>query len=111
MEQGLYAKFVKLRWKDLKSIAENKNKNEATFKFQGLSTRSQHWFDLGFDCIEVNFSTREPDFNNIFFKSMTIHKIQIYLDLSSSNSKFKMCGNIQASQWWPNPQLFSEVFK
>ena len=40
MEQGLYAQFVKIRRKDLKFIAENKNKNEAKFKFQGQSTRS-----------------------------------------------------------------------
>ena len=34
-EQGLYAHVVKLRRKDLKFIPENKNKNEAKFKFQG----------------------------------------------------------------------------
>ena len=37
------------------------NKIEAKIKFQGLSTRSQRWFDLAFDWIEVNFSTRETD--------------------------------------------------
>ena len=30
-------------------------------KFQGLSARSQRWFDIYFDWIEVNFITREPD--------------------------------------------------
>ena len=44
MEQGLYAQVVKLRRKDLKFIAENKNKNEAKFKFQGQSTKSQRYF-------------------------------------------------------------------
>ena len=40
-EQGLYAQVVKIRQKYLKFIAENKNKNEAKFKFQGQSVRSQ----------------------------------------------------------------------
>ena len=61
-----------LRQKDLKLIAANKNKNEAKFKFEGLSTRSQRWFHIYFDCIEVNFSTCEPGF-------YPIHKIQIRL--------------------------------
>ena len=58
MEQGLYEKVVNLRQKYLKLIASNENKNEAKFKFQGQSARSQRWFDLDFDWIEVNFSTR-----------------------------------------------------
>ena len=53
MEQGLYAQVVKLCRKDLKFIVANKNKNEAKFKFQGQSARSQHWFDLDFDWIEI----------------------------------------------------------
>ena len=61
--------MVKLRRKDLKLIASNKNKDEANLKFQSLSERSQRWFDLDFDWIEVNFSTREPDLYNIFFQS------------------------------------------
>ena len=61
MEQGLYAQVVKLRRKDLKFAAVDKNKNEAKFNFRRLSARSQRWFDIEFDCIEVNFSTREPD--------------------------------------------------
>ena len=65
-EQGLYAQVVKLRLNDLKLIAANKNKNEAKFKFQGRSERSQCWFDIDFDWIEVNFSTREPYFYKIF---------------------------------------------
>ena len=60
-----------------KLIAENKNKNEAKFKFQDQSTRSQRWFDLEFDSIEVIFITRETYFY-IFFRSMTIHRIQIH---------------------------------
>ena len=71
--------MVKLRRKDLKFIAANKNKNEDKFKFRGQSTRSQRWFDLDFDWTEVNFSTREPDFYKKISKSMTIHKIQIHL--------------------------------
>ena len=61
-EQGLYAQVVKLRQKYLKCIAANKNKNEAKFKFQGLSARSQRWFDIEFHWIWVDFSTRETDF-------------------------------------------------
>ena len=78
-EQGLYAQVVKLCWKDLKSTAANKNKKDNKFNFQGQSTISHRWFDIGLDWIEVNFSTREPDFYKIFFKAMTIHKIQIHL--------------------------------
>ena len=61
-EKGIYAQVVKLHRKDLKFIAANKNKNEAKFKFQGLPVRSQRWFDLDFDWVEVNFITRDPDF-------------------------------------------------
>ena len=61
-EKGLYAQVVKISRKDLKFIAENNNKNEARFKFQGLSAISQRQFDLYFDCIEVIFSTYDPDF-------------------------------------------------
>ena len=59
MEQVLYAQVVKLPRKDLKFIAANKNKNEAKVKFQGQFARSQSWFDIEFDCIEVNFITHE----------------------------------------------------
>ena len=68
MQQGLDAKVVKLRRNDLKSIAENKNKNDAKFKLQGQSVRSHPWFDLDFDWIEVNFITREPDFYKKLFQ-------------------------------------------
>ena len=68
-----------LHQKDLKFVASDKNKNEAKFKFQNKSTISQRWFDLEFDWIEVNFSTRKPDLYLNFFKSMMIHKIQIHL--------------------------------
>ena len=51
-----------LRQKYLIFTDANKNKNEAKFKFQGQSARSQLWFGLDFDCIEVNFSTSEPYF-------------------------------------------------
>ena len=61
MEQELYAQVIRISRKDLKFVATDKNKNEAKFKFQGQSARSQRWFDLDLDWIEVNFSTREPD--------------------------------------------------
>ena len=69
MEQGLYAQVVKIRRKDMIFFATDKNKNEAKFKFQGQSTRSQRWFDLDLYWIEVNFSTREPDFYKKLFQS------------------------------------------
>ena len=62
MEKILFAQFVKLWCKDLKFVATDKNKIEAKFKFQGQSTRSQLWFDLDLNWVEINFSTREPDF-------------------------------------------------
>ena len=80
MEQALYAQVVMLRLKDLKFIAENKNKNESKFKFQGQSVRSQRWFDIDFYWIEVSFSTHEPDFYKRNSKAMTIHRIQIHLN-------------------------------
>ena len=55
MEQGLYAQVVKLRHKDLQFVAAYKNKNEAKFKFQGQSARSQIWFDIDLDWIEIKF--------------------------------------------------------
>ena len=61
MEQSLYAKVVKLFRKYLKFSATDKNNNEAKFKFQGQSARSQLWFDLDLDWIKVNFSSSEPD--------------------------------------------------
>ena len=79
-EQGLYAQVVKISRNDLKFIAENRNKNEAKFKFQGQYERSHRWFDLDFDWIEVNFSTREPDLYKNFFRDMKINKIQIHLN-------------------------------
>ena len=61
IEQGLYAQVIMLSQKDLKCFATDKIKNEAKFKFQVQSARSQRWFDIDFYWIEVNFSTREPD--------------------------------------------------
>ena len=69
MEQLFYAQVIMLRQKDLKFVAAYKNKNEAKFKFQGQSARSQRWFDLDFDWVEVNFSTRKPDFYKKLFQS------------------------------------------
>ena len=59
MEQGLYAQVIMLRRKYLKFVVTDKNKNEAKFKFQGQSARSQRWFGLSFNWIEVNFITCE----------------------------------------------------
>ena len=49
MGKVLYAQGVMLCRKDLKITEASKNKNEAKFKFQGQSARSQRWFDLDFD--------------------------------------------------------------
>ena len=54
--------MIRIRQKDLKFVATDKNKIEAKFKFQGQYARSQRWFDIDLDWIEVQFSTREPDF-------------------------------------------------
>ena len=69
MEQSLYAQVVKVCRKDLKFVAIDQNKSAAKFKCQGLSARSQPWFDLDLDWIEINFSTREPDFYKKLFQS------------------------------------------
>ena len=58
-----------LHQKYLKYFATDNIENEAKFEFQGQSVRSQHQFDLEFDWIEVNFSTREPDFYKKLFQS------------------------------------------
>ena len=58
-----------LRRKDLIFTDANKNKNEAKFKFQGQSAISQPWFDLEFDWIELNFSTRDTNFFKKPFQS------------------------------------------
>ena len=68
-EQSLYAKVIKFRRKDLKFDAEDKNKNESKFKFQGQPGRSRLWFDLNLDWIDINFSTCEPDFYKKLFQS------------------------------------------
>ena len=46
MEQSLYAQVFKFCRKDLKFVVTDKNKNEAKFKFQGQSARSQIWLIL-----------------------------------------------------------------
>ena len=58
MEQGLYTQVVMLCRKYLKLTEADKNKNEAKFNLQGQFARSQSLFDLYFDWIEENFSTR-----------------------------------------------------
>ena len=68
MEQGLYAQVIRIRRKDLEFVATDKIKIEAKFKFQGQSARSQRWFDLDLDWIEVNSSTSEPDLYKKLFQ-------------------------------------------
>ena len=68
-EQSLYAQVIMFWRKDLKFDAADKNKNESKFKFQGQSARSKLWFDLDLDWIDINFSTREPDFYKKLFQS------------------------------------------
>ena len=50
-------------------VAADKNKNEAKFKFQGQSARSQLWFDLDLNWVDINLSTREPDLYKKPFQS------------------------------------------
>ena len=69
MERSLYAQVIKFRRKDLIFDAADKNKNESKFKFQGQSARSQLWFDLDLYWIDMNFSTREPNFYKKLFQS------------------------------------------
>ena len=69
MEQSLYAQVIKFWRKDLQYDAADKNKTESKFKFQGQSARSQLWFDLDLDWIDIHFSTREPDFYKKLFQS------------------------------------------
>ena len=54
----------------MKIVATDYNKSEAKFKFHGQSARSQLWLDLDLDCIEINFSSREP---NLYKKCFQIH--------------------------------------
>ena len=68
MEKSLYSQVIRIHRKGLKFVATDKNKNEAKFKFQGPLARSQQWFDLDLDWIEMNFSTREPDFYKKLFQ-------------------------------------------
>ena len=49
--------------------AVHKNKNDSKFKFQGQSARSQLWFDIDLDCIDMNFSTHETDFYKKLFQN------------------------------------------
>ena len=69
MEQSVYAQVIKFWRKDMIFDAADKYKNESKFKFQGQSGRSQLWFDLDLDWIDMNFSTREPDLYKKLFQS------------------------------------------
>ena len=64
--------------KDLKFDAADKNKNASKFKFRGQSARSIYWFDLDLIWIDINFSTREPDYIRNFSKITTMSKKQIH---------------------------------
>ena len=55
--------------KGLKITEADKNRNGDKFRFQGQYARPQRWFDLGFDWIEVNFSTCEPDLYRKIFQT------------------------------------------
>ena len=68
-EQGLYAQVIMIRRTDLKFVATDENKNEAKFKFHSQYARSQRWFDLDLDWIEVNFSPHDTDFYKKNFQS------------------------------------------
>ena len=68
-EQSLNTHVIKFWRKDLKFDAADKNKNASKFKFQGQSGRSKLWFDLDLDWIDINFSTREPDFYKKLFQN------------------------------------------
>ena len=50
-------------------MQQMKLKMNQKFKFQVQSTRSLLWFDLDLDWIDMNFSTREPDFYKKIFQS------------------------------------------
>ena len=109
MGKVLYAQVVMISRKDLKSIAANKNKNEAKFKFQGQYARSQRWFDIDFDWIEVNFSTREPDFYKKIFQSHddtqgtnAIKSFQVPIVNSKCVENFKFHNDAQIIKYFMN---------
>ena len=88
-DQGLYEQVVKLRRKDLKFIP-GKKKKKAKFKFQGQYGRSHPWFDIEFDCIQVNFITSEPDNYRKRFQSHNdthVTKASKIFQVSIGNSK------------------------
>ena len=111
MEQGLYAQVVMLRWKDLKLFVANRNKNEGKFKFQGQSAISQRWFDIDFDWIGLNSSTREPDFYKKLFQShddtLDINTFKFFqVPMGNSNvwkhlsfTMMSQCSSIVISHW------------
>ena len=77
-------------------VAADKNKTEAKFKFQGQSARSQLWLDLNLDWIDINFSTREPDFYKKLFQShddkqdnITFKTFQVPIGNEKSVKSFK----------------------
>ena len=105
MEQILYSQVIRIRRNDLKFVATDKHKIEVKFKFQGQSSRSQRWFDHDLDCMEVNFSTREPNFYKHFFQS--------YDDTQDINIfkffQFRMAYKMSFSIIFTNIKLFEET--
>ena len=86
MEQSLYAQVIKFWRKGFKFDAADKNKNSSKFKFQGRSARSIYWFDLDLDWIDINFSTREPD----FYKKISTITIMSKKQIHSEYLKFQL---------------------
>ena len=86
MEQSLYAQVIMFWRKDLKFDAADKNKNASKFKFQGQSARSQLWFDLDLDWIDINFALVNLISIRNYFKVMKISKTKIH----SKHFKFQL---------------------
>ena len=95
--------------KDLKFIAENRNKNEAKFKFLGQSAGSQRWFGLDFYQIEVHFSTHDPDLYRNCFQSHedtqdtnTFKKFQVPIGNSKIVENFKFHNDAPMLKYYQN---------
>ena len=60
VENRLYSQVVMIRRRNLDDIKETYKTNK--FNFQGKSTRTKHWFDIGHEWLKEIFMTCEPDF-------------------------------------------------
>ena len=79
----------------LKITEANKNKNASKFKFQGQSTGSQRWFDLGFGWIEVNFSACEPElYRTLFQRYDDTQNKNIFKMFEVPIGNSKLCGKL-----------------